>query len=75
MKHRWEHTREHVQRCTRCGLTKTSRQQGDIWGSIWVVDWRWEAPATGEVFTREGGATPTCPPSADGVVPREGRAE
>lgn len=39
-----------------------------------TTTWRWTAPATGEVFTREGGLTPTCPPSADGVVPREGRA-
>lgn len=76
MKHRWETIGSHRQRCTRCALERTMEIDPRVRaGTGWRRPvWRWTAPATGEVFTREGGLTPTCPPSADGVVPRDGRA-
>lgn len=76
MKHRWEPVRAHHDRCTRCGLERrTVLDPRTRPGLGWrTTVWSWKAPATGEVFTRDGGLTPTCPPSADGVVPREGRA-
>lgn len=75
MKHRWQQIAEDEHRCTRCHLERRDILGPYVRGHRRTVHaWRWTAPATGEVFTREGGLTPTCPPSADGVVPREGRA-